>query len=138
MFTQIHRNEAKDIRMILEENLRGILESNGLKLDSGNCVYDGDSVTFTKFRVSLTGALSQGEKELERYNDFCRKVGWATLATNVVATLSGGQKVTLVEHHPRKRKFPFIVEECGTGKHYKITKDAAEKMFGVRHTPVEG
>ena len=123
--TAMDRDGAKIVREILRSQLTPVLEKHGLTLDIGNATFDGDSVTFTKLRIAVTGALSETEKALAVYAD---RYG---LDTTRIADVDDMQ-VSLVGYKVRARKRPFIIQDLQTSRQYVITFKRAMELFENR------
>ena len=123
--TAMDRDGAKIVREILRSQLTPVLEKHGLTLTTGNATFDGDSITFTKLRIAVKGALSETEKALAVY---AHRYG---LDTTRIADVEDMQ-VSLVGYKVRARKRPFIIQDLQTSRQYVITFKRAMELFENR------
>ena len=126
----MNRENAKKIRMILENELPEILAKHGLEFKLGNASFDDDSLNFKSFRLQIEGGLSVSEKALESEITFRKQTNQTLLCTDKIADVNG-KKAKLVGYRPKARKNPFIIREISSDSEYVITEMHAELLFAV-------
>ena len=115
--TNITRDTIKTIRKDLDAALATVATKHGLTLATERISFTADNftakvtgATISRFGVTQTPGRIALKRRFPEYVDM-----------DVI--LSNGLPGKVIEYHPRKRKFPFIVE-AALGKTYKTTEAA--------------
>lgn len=90
---------------------------DGVNIELGNCRYTSNEATF-KLIAKTNGALVQEQAMLD-----------AALKREGIESKTGNG-YTVVDYHPRKRKYPFIVEGPKGGR-WKMTASQVKQRLGA-------
>jgi hypothetical protein len=104
----------------LREQLDAVLQANGVQgfeFELRNARYGGEEVTF-QLHAKVAGAQTKEQKALDMY----------AVVDGVDPDKVSSRGERLVEYHPRKRKYPYIMENKA-GTRYKITTEEAQRRF---------
>ena len=135
---EIGKKEAKLIREELKEILTEPLKNLGLKFELGNAGYDGDSVKFNDFRISLLDALTKDEKLLKQELDWRNQSSYSLSLDGGKIFNEGSKSYRLCGFRPRASKRPFIVIDLNSNQQYVISEKEAERMFGIEGSKDKG
>lgn len=135
---KIGKKEAKLIREELEEILTEPLKNHGLKFELGNAGYDGDSVKFNDFRISLLDALTKDEKLLKQELDWRNQSSYSLSLDGEKIFNQGSKSYKLCGFRPRASKRPFIIIDLNSEQEYVISEKEAERMFGIEGSKDKG
>jgi hypothetical protein len=131
--TAINKSTLPSIRAEINAALAAVGSKHGLVLSIGNIRFTADS-----FRTTLEAkTFSQAGREVaaiavEQID--LESAGQRVLGTGVDLTKEYMSptlgKVKLIGYHPRKPKYPFIVQTTA-GKRFKITVASARNLVGA-------
>ena len=113
--TSFDKTVLKELRRSMQEALDR-MDIDGLSIEVGNMRFDSNTVTI-KVTAKTAGA------DVERTDLLVE----AMLRHGVKDSQAGGHQ--LVDYHPKKRKYPFIMSGPQGGR-YRISPEQARRRFG--------
>ena len=117
--TTITRSTVVDIRSDIDAALAVIATKHGIELKTGRCTYDVNN-----FKIAVTGAAIGDTGTVQTPGRIALKRCFPEYVDKAVV-LSNGLPGKVTEYHPRKRKYPFIVE-VALGRTYKTSRAAID------------
>lgn len=119
--TTFNKAQLKALRTAMQKALdeAGL---DGMTIEVGNCSYSGGEATY-KVKVLLDGAETQEQQDLQFY---AKTFGLDLNKTHTVQ----GKTLKLSGYNSRARKTPYLANEVGTDKTYRISPDQAHLWFG--------
>ena len=118
--TTFNKAQLKALRTAMQKALdeAGL---DGMTIEVGNCSYSGGEATY-KVKVLLDGAETEEQQTLKMYADMFG------LDLNKTHTVQG-KTLKLSGYNSRARKTPYLANEVGTDKTYRISTDQAHLWF---------
>jgi hypothetical protein len=111
------KDDIKAIRADMDEALATLANKHGMAFSIGRISY-----TANNFTAKVTGATIGKGGTIQTPGRIALKRRFPEYV-DMDVILSNGLPGKVIEYHPRKRKFPFIVE-AALGKTYKTTEAA--------------
>ena len=115
----MNKQTVQQMRLDLAMDLAGFEKKYGVKVTIGNARF---SSTHVKFQFEVAEVDNSGTTLTPGVTAL--KTSFPNLVNKTV-TMSTGELGTIVEYHPRKHKYPFIVVTRSGGR-YKITRNHAQ------------
>jgi len=120
---KINKQTTSLLRDELNEAVLSVAEKHGVTIKFGNASYDDDTIKFTNVMVSLEGALSQTEKDLENVKPFHSDVDFDKVAK------VRGHEFKIIGYRTRSRKNNWIVLDKRTDKKYVLPLSSVQDYF---------
>ena len=118
---ELTKANVQALRLRLTDALTDVDKLKDFNITVGNARYDSTEVTF-KLTLQIAGAESSAQKELKQMANMFK------LDIDKAAHVQG-KVVQLVEYISSNRKYPYIMQEVGTDRRYKITPEQAQRWF---------
>lgn len=111
------------LKALREAMQKALDEANieGISITVGKCLYSDGEATY-KVKVLLDGAETEEQQTLKMYADMFG------LDLNKTHTVQG-KTIKLSGYNSRARKTPYLANEVGTDKTYRISTDQAHLWF---------
>jgi hypothetical protein len=120
---ELTKANVQALRIRLTDALTDADKLKDFNITVGNARYDTSEVTF-KLTLQIAGAESSAQKELKQMAKMFK------LDIDKAAHVQG-KVVQLVEYLSSNRKYPYIMQEVGTDRRYKITPEQAHRWFAL-------
>lgn len=118
---ELTKIKIQELRMRLTDILADADMLKDFNITVGNARYGSTEVTF-KLTLQVEGTESSAQKELRHMARMFK------LDIDKAAHVQG-KVVQLVEYLSSNRKYPYIMQEVGTDRRYKITPEQAQRWF---------
>ena len=120
---ELTKIKVQELRMRLTDILADADKLKDFNITVGNARYGTSEVTF-KLTLQIEGTESSAQKEL-------RIMARMFKLDIDKAKHVQGKVVELVEYIAKNRKYPYIMQEVGTDRRYKITPEQAQRWFAL-------
>jgi len=120
------RETAKQIIDEVKAALTPICEKHNVKLAKNNARYDDVMIRLT-LEMECLGDSGENVAERAIWDATC--VYFSLSAGDygkVIPSMGGGRDYKLVAIEPKRPRYPFVGEEVGTGRRYKLTADSVK------------
>jgi len=122
--TTFTRQQLNDLRKQMQNALKMFALQGDLKIEVGNCSYNGGEATF-KVKVLLKGAKTREQIDLEYYADM------HGIDTTAIANLQG-EDMSIIGYKSRARKKPWILQRLRDGAEFVCDDNLAKRHFKKR------
>jgi len=119
--TTFTRQQLNDLRKQMQNALKMFALQGDLKIEVGNCSYNGGEATF-KVKVLLKGAKTREQIDLEYYAELHK------LDLTKIAKLQG-EDMSLVGYKARARKKPWVLQRLRDGAEFVCEDRLASQFF---------
>jgi len=119
--TTFTKQQLNDLRKQMQNALKMFALQGDLKIEVGNCSYNGGEATF-KVKVLLKGAKTREQIDLEYYAELHK------LDLTKIAKLQG-EDMSLVGYKARARKKPWVLQRLRDGAEFVCEDRLASQFF---------
>ena len=124
--TTFTRQQLNDLRKQMQNALKMFALQGDLKIEVGNCSYNGGEATF-KVKVLLKGAKTREQIDLEFYAEL------HNLDLTKTAKLMG-EDMQLSGYKSRARKKPYVLKRLRDGAEFVADQNLIEKFYKKEET----